>query len=81
MPPPKRPELICSTQKGTEPFQNRSENESISVIRKRRSSTYVSVDETAIYDEAGKENRVFISAKEFGEKVVKKRLLIQGTRI
>ena len=41
---------------------------------KRRRSTYYDYEEAAIYEEASKENRLFRTARSFGESVVKKRI-------
>ena len=46
--------------------------------KRRRRSTYLSATELAIYNEAGKENRGFVSAKAYCQTVAQKRLLKQG---
>ena len=77
MPPPKRPELALSSNRDTEPLQTLSQNERMSRVRKRRHSTFFFDEDCAVYDEASKENRGFVSAKTFGETVAKKRSLIK----
>lgn len=46
--------------------------------KRRRRSTRLSATEMAIYTEAGKENRSFVSAKAYSQTVAQKRLLKQG---
>lgn len=46
--------------------------------KRRRRSTYLSATEMAIYTEASKENRGFVSAKAYCQTVAQKRLLKQG---
>lgn len=46
--------------------------------KRRRRSTCLLATEMAIYTEAGKENRGFVSAKAYSQTVAQKRLLKQG---
>lgn len=46
--------------------------------KRRRRSTCLSATEMAIYTEAGKENRGFVSAKAYSQTVARKRLLKRG---
>lgn len=74
MPPPKRPKLHVPSDIKDQRRQQDPKGR-VLLCRKRRQSTMPSPEEIAIYTEAGKENRGFISAKLYSQTVAKKRLL------
>lgn len=75
MPPPDRPKLQSSLSIEHKPAGQYPKDERALTSRKRRQSTMPSPEESAIHNEAGKENRGFISAKLYCQTVAKKRLL------
>lgn len=75
MPPPPRPKLHIPSSVKDHPAQQCPKDGVVVASRKRRQSTMPSPEESAIHNEAGKENKGFISAKLYSQNVAKKRLL------